>query len=50
MIVRVTGANQNARKSLSTDLVNTKRDYNIEDKTAIGDKIVETLYSNRETT
>ena len=49
MIVRATGANQNARKSLSTDLVNTDRDYNIEDKTAIGDKIVETLYSNRVT-
>ena len=50
MIVRVTGANQNAPKSLSTDLVNTNRDYKIEDKTAIGSKIVETLYSNRVTT
>ena len=49
-VVRVTGANQNARKSLSTDLVNSNRDYNIEDKTVIGDKIVETLYSNRVTT
>ena len=45
-MVRVTGANQKARKSLSTDLVITNRDY----KTAIGDKIVETLYSNRVTT
>ena len=26
-IFRVTGANQNARKLLSTDLVNTKMDY-----------------------
>ena len=49
-IFRVTGANQNARKLLSTDLVITNRDYNTEDKTAIGDKIVDTLYSNRVTT
>ena len=45
-IVRVTGANQKARKSLSTDLMITNRDY----KTAIGDKTVETLYSDRVTT